>query len=458
MKRIYTFLLTFLLTLAVTAQGLVVSDETRRIREDFQDRKFGIFLHWGIYSMLADGEWIMYGRRIDRDEYAKLAGGFCPSWFSAREWVELFKEAGAQYVTFTSRHHDGFSMWATKASPYNIVESTPYGRDVLKSLADACSEHGMKLHIYYSHMDWQRPDYPTGSTSGNLPHDDGTANWDSYYAFMNAQLTELLTEYGPIGAIWFDGMWDHKEKDFDWRLDDQYALIKRLQPKCLIGNNHHGAPIGLEDFQLFEQDLPGQNTAGFSGEAKVSQLPLETCMTMNNTWGYSITDKNYKSGDELIRRLVKAAGMNANFLLNIGPRPDGQLPDEAVERLRHIGAFMDANSSTIYDTRGGCVPPQDWGVTTQRGRTLFIHILNKEKDGKVVNEGLERKDGGALSLFLPLSGQSLSKVTLRSDGSALQFQREGDGYRIFLPKRPDSVDCILTATLSSGPDAQRTGE
>lgn len=181
-------------------------------------------------------------------------------------------------------------------------------------------------------------------------------------------------------------------------------------------------------------------------------------MTMNNTWGYSITDKNYKSGDELIRRLVKAAGMNANFLLNIGPRPDGQLPDEAVERLRHIGAFMDANSSTIYDTRGGCVPPQDWGVTTQRGRTLFIHILNKEKDGKVVNEGLERKDGGALSLFLPLSGQSLSKVTLRSDGSALQFQREGDGYRIFLPKRPDSVDCILTATLSSGPDAQRTGE
>ena len=181
-------------------------------------------------------------------------------------------------------------------------------------------------------------------------------------------------------------------------------------------------------------------------------------MTMNNTWGYSITDKNYKSGDELIRRLVKAAGMNANFLLNIGPRPDGQLPDEAVERLRHIGAFMDANSSTIYDTRGGCVPPQDRGVTTQRGRTLFIHILNKEKDGKVVNEGLERKDGGALSLFLPLSGQSLSKVTLRSDGSALQFQREGDGYRIFLPKRPDSVDCILTATLSSGPDVQRTGE
>ena len=139
--------------------------------------------------------------------------------------------------------------------------------------------------------------------------------------------------------------------------------------------------------------------------------------------------------------------MNANFLLNIGPRPDGQLPDEAVERLKHIGAFMNANGSSIYGTRGGCVPPQPWGVTTQKGKTLYIHILNKEKDGKVLNEGLERINGGPLSFFLPLSQHSLSKVVLRGDGSALQFQREGEGYRIFLPKHPDTVDCILTATL-----------
>jgi len=156
---------------------------------------------------------------------------------------------------------------------------------------------------------------------------------------------------------------------------------------------------------------------------------------------------NYKSGDELIRRLVTAAGMNANFLLNIGPRPDGQLPDQAVERLKHIGAFMETNSSTIYGTRGGCVPPQDWGVTTQKGKTLYIHILNKEKDGKVINEGLKRINGGPLSFFLPLSTQTISTVTLRSDGSKLDFQREGDGYRIFLPKRPTTVDCILTAVL-----------
>ena len=447
MKRFVFSLAIFLLTLASVAQGLVISDETRRIREEFQDRKFGIFIHFGIYSMLADGEWVMHNRHIDRDEYAKLAGGFCPAWFNAREWVQLFKEAGAQYVTFTSRHHDGFSMWETKTSSYNVVEATPYGRDILKSLADACHEHGLKLHLYYSHMDWHRTDYPMGNCR-NCPHDEATTNWPSYYAFMNTQLTELLTNYGPIGAIWFDGMWDHKEEGFDWQLDEQYALIKKLQPSCLIGNNHHGAPIGVEDFQLFEQDLPGQNTAGFNAEEKISQLPLETCMTMNNTWGYSITDKNYKSGDELIRRLVTAAGMNANFLLNIGPRPDGQIPGEAVKILEHIGAFMSTNGSTIYDTRGGCVPPQDWGVTTQKGNTLFIHILNKEKDGKVINEGLKRINGGPLSFFLPLSKGTISQVTLRSNGTSLAYQREQDGYRIYLPKRPNTVDCILTATLN----------
>ena len=431
MRRFAFTFLTFLLPLAVAAQGLDISDETRRIREDFQDRKFGIFLHWGIYSMLSDGEWVMHNRHIDRDEYAKLAGGFYPSLFDAREWTKLFKEAGAQYVTFTSRHHDGFSMFGTKASPYNIVDATPFKRDIVGELAKACQEQGLKLHFYYSHMDWQRTDYPTGACQ-NCPHDPATTNWDTYYNFMNRQLTELLTNYGPIGAIWFDGMWDHKEKEFDWRLDEQYALIKKLQPTCLIGNNHHGSPIGLEDFQLFEQDLPGQNTAGFSGEQKVSQLPLETCMTMNNTWGYSITDRNYKDGDELIRRLVTAAGLNANFLLNIGPRPDGKLPDQAVKILKHIGSFMKVNGSSIYGTRGGCVPPQPWGVTTQTGKTLYIHILNKVEDRQI---------------FLPLTGQKLAEVETFAGGTKLKFKREKEGYRIFLPAEPCIVDYILRATL-----------
>lgn len=441
--------LTLLIAGTTWAQPMVVPDDnTRKLREEYKNRKFGIFIHWGIYSMLADGEWVMYNRRIDRTEYSHLAGGFCPSWFSAKEWAQIFKEAGAQYVTFTSRHHDGFSMWDSEASDYNVVDATPYGHDVLKDLAAACAEQGLKLHLYYSHMDWYRTDYPLGSTSKNMPHDESNTNWMSYYSFMNRQLTELLTNYGPIGAIWFDGMWDHTEEGFDWQLDEQYALIKKLQPRCLIGNNHHGSPIGTEDIQLFEQDLPGENTAGFSDGQKVSnQVALETCMTMNNTWGYNITDNNYKSGDEVIRRLVQAAGRNANFLLNVGPRPDGQLPDQAVKVLAHVGKFMDTHSRSIYNTRGGLVPPQDWGVTTQDGKTLYIHILNKEKDGQTVNEGLHRINGGSLSFFVPMKGHTLSDVCTLNGGQRLSVQAEKDGYRIFLPKRPDTVDLVLKAKV-----------
>lgn len=433
MKRILISLLIFINIISIAAQDRnAIDNNTQRIREEFQDRKFGIFLHWGIYSMLADGEWVMYNKRISKQEYPRLANGFYPSKFDANEWTKLFKEAGAQYITFTSRHHDGFSMWNSKASDYNIVKATPFGRDVLKELADACAKNQLKMHLYYSHMDWIRDDYPLGSTSKDLPHDESTTNWESYYRFMNDQLTELLTNYGPIGAIWFDGVWDHKETGFDWQLPEQYALIKRLQPNCMIGNNHHGSPIDREDFQLFEQDLPGQNTAGFSGEQKISQLPLETCMTMNNTWGYSITDKNYKSSEDLIRRLVTAAGLNANFLLNIGPRPDGKLPDQSVEILKHIGTFMKENGETIYGTRGGCVPPQAWGVTTQKGKKLYIHILNKVENGQI---------------FLPLTEQSITKVVSYASKAKMKIQQEKGGYRIFLPEQPDMVDFILCATL-----------
>ncbi len=426
----------------------VVSDQMRRVRNDFQDRKFGIFLHWGIYSMLGDGEWVMHNKKLNREEYAHLAGGFCPSWFSAREWALLFKEAGAQYVTFTSRHHDGFSMWNTAASDYNIVKATPFGRDIVKELSAACAQEGLKFHLYYSHMDWYRTDYPTGRCQ-NVPHDPATSNWTTYYAFMNQQLTELLTNYGPIGAIWFDGMWDHPT-DFDWQLKEQYELIHRLQPNCMIGNNHHGTIIEGEDFQLFEQDLPGQNTAGFSKDQAVSnQLPLESCQTMNNTWGYSITDKNYKSSAEIIRRLVNAAGMNSNLLLNIGPRPDGQLPDEAVKILQDIGTFMHKYGSSIYDTRGGVVPPQPWGVTTQKGKKLYIHILNNEKEGKISNEGIEQVDG-ALSIMMPKGKYSVKSVSRMDTGAAVSFRNESEGTRIFLRSLPhtDQTDLILVAQIN----------
>ncbi|MGI6243008.1 MAG: alpha-L-fucosidase [Prevotella sp.] len=429
MKRFLLLSLSLLMGLQLWAQQYVPTEENLQARKTFQDEKFGIFLHWGVYSMLADGEWVMHTRKINRDEYAQLPAGFYPSRFNAQEWVDAFKAAGAKYITFTTRHHDGFSMFGTKASPYNIVDATPFHRDILKELADACQQAGIKLHLYYSHMDWYRTDYPLGNSSKELPHDEATTNWPKYYKFMNSQLTELLTQYGKIGAIWFDGVWDHAE-NFDWQLPEQYALIHRLQPACLIINNHHQDPYPGEDAQAFEQDLPGQNKAGFSGKANISKLPLESCQTMNNTWGYNITDKAYKSSDEIIRRLVTSAGMNSNLLLNIGPRPDGRLPKEALERLRDIGQFMSQYGETIYGTRGGIIAPQEWGVSTQKGNTLYVHILK-----------LNDK-----TLQLPLKAKVKSAVCFK-DNTKLKLKRNKQGYQLTLNEVPTDIDYVVKITL-----------
>ena len=291
-----TFITTLLLLTVVfcsAQEKYVPSQENLTNREWFRDAKFGMFIHWGIYSMLADGEWVLTNKSLNEAEYQKLADGFYPSKFNADEWVRIAKDAGMKYICFTSRHHDGFSMFDTKQSDYNIVKATPFKRDVIKELAEACQKHGLKLFFYYSHIDWHRPDYypwgRTGRNTGRTP----SGTWEDYLKFMDAQLTELLTNYGPIGGIWFDGWWD--KPDADWQLERQYTLIHRLQPGCLIGNNHHKAPFDGEDFQMFERDLPGQNKAGYSADAEISALPLESCETMNNTWGYNINDRNFKS-------------------------------------------------------------------------------------------------------------------------------------------------------------------
>jgi alpha-L-fucosidase len=280
-----------------------------------------------------------------------------------------------KYITITSRHHDGFSMFATRATRYNIVDWTPFQRDPLKELADECRRQGIKLFFYYSQLDWHHPDYwPRGST-GHKTGRPESGDWNRYLDFLDAQLTELLTNYGPVGGIWFDGMWDKPPPDADWRLPQTYALIHRLQPAALIVPNHHRAPLPGEDVQTFEQDLPGANTAGFNTQT-ISGLPLETSLTMNDSWGFNLTDHKYKSVRDLIHYLVKAAGQGANLLLNIGPRPDGTIPPEAEERLRAIGEWLSTNGGAIYGTRAGPIAPRSWGVTTQRGDTVFVHVLD----------------------------------------------------------------------------------
>lgn len=414
---------------ALAQQEYVPTPENLQSRQEFSDMRFGIFLHWGLYSMFAQGEWYMQNAGIPYAEYSKAASGFYPSRFNAHEWVSAIKASGAGYITITTRHHEGFSMWDTEQSDYNIVDATPFKRDIIRELADECQRQGIRLHFYYSHLDWAREDYPVGRTGTKCGKDPKRADWPSYYRFMNAQLTELLTNYGPVGAIWFDGWWDHDSDatPFDWQLDEQYALIHRLQPACLVGNNHHMTPNPGEDIQIFERDLPGENKAGFVDEAaEVSRLPLETCETMNGMWGYKIIDQNYKTTRQLVHYLVNTAGKGANLLMNIGPQPNGCLPATAVQRLKEMGEWMQTYGTTIRATQAGDIPVQQWGATTRRGDRLFVHIL----------------DYNRRELYLPLSCRVLKASTF-PEGKRVAVTKTSEGVVLTLPELPQGIDYVV---------------
>lgn len=433
MKKLLTLCAACAFAAAAAQPGYRPAPENLEARREFADGRFGIFLHWGLYALPGQGEWAMTNHDLHYREYERLAGAFYPARFDAKAWVTAFREAGARYICFTTRHHDGFSMFRTAQSPYNVVDATPFGRDVVKELAEECRRQGLRVHFYYSLIDWWREDAPRGRTGLGTGRPAEKEDSDAYFAFMKAQLTELLTQYGPVGAIWFDGVWDQdRNPGFDWRLDELYGLIHRLQPACLILNNHHLAPFEGEDAQVFERDLPGENTAGYSGQA-VSRLPLETCQTMNGSWGYRIADRDYKSPETLIRYLAGAAGRGANLLLNIGPQPDGALPDAALERLEALGEWLRANGETIYGTEAGPVGPRSWGVTTRRGDKVWVHVL----------------DWPDTELFVPLGGLRVKRAVRFADGSQLPFRQDAAGVLLLLGKAPEAPDCIVELTVAS---------
>jgi alpha-L-fucosidase len=385
-----------------------------------------LFIHWGVYSVLGDGEWVMNNQRIDKQTYQKLPAFFNPVDYNPKEWVAMAKAAGMKYITITSKHHDGFAMFDSRLTDWDIVDRTPYKKDVLKMLADECRKEGIKLFFYHSQLDWYQENYyprgGTGLTAGRPEQGD----WYKYLDFMDGQLTELLTNYGEIGGIWFDGFWD--KKNADWRLDKTYSLIHSLQPSCLIGSNHHLAPFPGEDFQMFEKDLPGQKTTGFNQEQTVGALPLETCETMNNSWGFNLQDKNYKPVKNLIQYLVKAAGHNSNFLLNVGPMPNGKIQPEFISTLQEMGKWMEKNGETVYGTRGGPVSSRSWGVTTRKGNKVYVHIMNMEDN----------------NLLIPDFGKKVKSITLFSTGAKVKYKQDAFGITITVPgEAVDEIDTIL---------------
>lgn len=389
-------------------------------RKNFQDMKFGMFIHWGVYSVLGDGEWVMYQQKIGLDTYKKLPKFFNPEDFNADEWVQIAKSAGMKYITITSRHHDSFSMFDTKATDYDIIDATRFNRDPLKELAEACKKEGIKLNFYYSLLDWARDDYKNGKKGD-------AAAWSDYIEFMKAQLTELLTNYGEIGCIWFDGHWDRKQAN--WHYDEIYSLIHKLSPNTLIANNHHIQPIPGEDIQTFERDLPGENKGGYSAGVKVSQLPLESCATMAKSWGFNLNDKKYKPTKQLIHFLVNAAGKNGNLLLNVGPMPNGEIQPEFVETLQEVGEWTSKYGESIYGTRGNVIKSQNWGTITKKDNILYVHILNSSQEPYI---------------FIPELNEKIKAATSFDGNTKIKFKQMAQGVFLYPEENSNnSVDYII---------------
>ena len=399
-------------------------------RGEFQDRKFGLFVHWGVYSLLGKGEWVMDRDQIPIVEYEKLPPRFNPAEFDAENWVKTAKAAGMKYITVTAKHHDGFCMYDSKLTQFDIVDATPYGKDPLKALADSCRKHKITLFFYYSLLDWHHPDYFPRGRTGKHSGRETKGDWARYLEYYRGQVGELCTNYGPIGGIWLDGFWDRA--DAHWDLAGTYKLIHTLQPKALIGNNHHINPFPDEDFQMFEKDLPGANSAGFNGTQPNPSMPLEMCETLNQSWGHNASDRKYKSASDLTRLLVNAAGRNANLLLNVGPRSDGTFPKEATERLAEVGRWLETYGDSVHGTRGGPFPPSDWGVTTTKAQdkplpAIYLHVLDTKKP-----------------VLLPPSMLAYQAKILGSPKALVPIIKSGESAQVVIPEAERSpIDTVI---------------
>ncbi|MEM7132572.1 MAG: alpha-L-fucosidase [Chloroflexota bacterium] len=389
--------------------------------------KFGLFIHWGLYAIPAGiwqgeeipgiGEWIMLRARIPVAEYEQLAGQFNPVDFSAKEIVDLAKAAGQKYIVITSKHHDGFCLFKPSVGEYNMVDATPFGRDVIKELADECARQEMKLGFYYSQVqDWHHPD----GDGNDWDYDPTAQNFQNYLDnYVVPHVTDLLTNYGPVCLIWFDTPKGISEAQSRQLLD----LCNRLQPECLVcgrlGNT-------LGDYATARDNaIPGN---------LVAQLDWETPATINDTWGFKFNDHNWKSSEELICKLTDIVSKGGNYLLNIGPTETGAIPDPSIERLRAMGAWLEVNGQAIYGTKPGPLQGESWCRTTQDENHVYLHVFDWPKDGKIRLEGIEFAN--AYLLTEPASDPLIVSI------------QEGKTIVEGPPSAPDPVATVIVLTKS----------
>ena len=420
----------------------VLSDDPRM--EWWRDARFGMFIHWGLYAIPAGawngvdtyGEWIRHSAKIPLETYDRFQKQFDPQKFDAREWVKMAKNAGMRYIVITTKHHDGFCMFNTNETSFNIME-TPFGRDVMDELADACREEGIRLCFYYSIMDWHHPDY-LPRRNWETDRDSEGASYRRYVKYMKKQLRELLKQYGGIGVIWCDGEW---ENTWNQELGTEiYKYVRRLQPPILV-NNRVGAgrtgKKGLEgekttggDFGTPEQEVPATGLPG---------VDWESCITMNDNWGYNKADTNYKSTKEIIRMLVDIASKGGNLLLNVGPKADGTFPLEAVQRLKQIGSWMKINGESIYGTQASPFSGTPWGRITiktaaDQNPVVYLHMFNRPESGNIYLHGC--------------LNEPVSAAFLATPDQPIHIERDGDAVVVNLPQvLPDSIDAVIKLVL-----------
>jgi len=400
--------------------------------EWWREARFGLFIHWGLYAQPAgewegeeiDGisEWIMARAEIPVAEYEKLAATFNPVKYNAEEWVKLAKQAGMKYIVITSKHHDGFAMFHSKASKYNIVDATPFDRDPLMELAEACKKHDIRLGFYYSQaQDWHEP----GGTYWNIeqgePHWDPDLERDSLMTYINGkavpQVKEILENYGGLDILWWD-----TPRGMSLEAAEALQAVANEYPDMITNNRLYRPYPG--DFSTPEQHVPPTGL----------DYDWEVCMTMNTSWGYKHYDQNWKSSETLIRMLVDIASKGGNLLLNVGPTAEGEIPAPSVERLQAIGAWMDVNGESIYGTEASPFFKLPWGRCTSRktseGNTLYLHVFNWPENKLLRVPGISTK---------------VNNISLLSDRSQqLSSRFDGEDLLIDLPAQaPDPVNTVI---------------
>ncbi|MCP5522683.1 MAG: alpha-L-fucosidase [Verrucomicrobiales bacterium] len=401
----------------------------------WREARFGMFIHWGLYAVPGGiwdgkpvggiGEWIMNSANIPVADYEKLAARFDPVEFDAAAWVRTAKDAGMKYLVITSKHHDGFCLFDSQVTDYTVVKASPYGRDLLRQLSAECHRQGLKFCTYYSIMDWHHPAQTRGSDAQYNPTKIQPGRKQEYLDFMKAQLKELIDTCNPE-VLWFDGEWVEWYTEEDGR--EVYRYLRDLKPDLIINNRVGKGRQGMEGMNKGDQDYVGDFGTP-EQQIPATGLPgvdWESCMTMNDTWGFKSRDDHWKSAETLIRNLVDIASKGGNYLLNVGPTPEGRIPAPSIDRLAEVGRWMKVNGPAIYRTTASPFRELPWGRCTKkqfpRRTALYLHVFDWPADGRLVVPGLQNRPGRC---FLLSDKEKAPLTTTRNEvGVTIQLPSE----------------------------------